>query len=132
MNLPNDDSIRYLTALDLYNINHAITGDTYVRDVHLLKSAATRPAISVFGEEQFPTLLDKAAALLESLAYHHLFADGNKRTAVEAVERFLKLNGCAVEWDFDKEYPFILEVAQGLHNTESIAVWLASFVRGLR
>ncbi len=45
------------------------------------KSAAKRPALVLFGETQFPTLLDKAASVLHSLAYHHLFADGNKRTA---------------------------------------------------
>lgn len=122
--------VRYLNALDLYNINAEITGgDTHVRDVHLLKSAASRPMIVLFGEPQFPTLVDKAAALLHSLAYHHLFADGNKRTAVTAVERFLALNGYEVTWEKDTQYPFVLEVAQGHYDPAAIAEWLALYIR---
>lgn len=132
MNLPTDKPIRYLTFSDLYNINHTVTnGDTFVRDLHLLESAVKRPALTVFGEAQFPTLLDKAAALIHSLAYHHLFADGNKRTAVQAVTYFLELNGYEVIWKKDSEYPFILEVAQGMHDVEAIAQWLADYVRPL-
>lgn len=130
MNSPADKPIRYLTYSDLYNINHTVTnGDTFVRDMHLLESAVKRPALKVFGEQQFPTLLDKAAALIHSLAYHHLFADGNKRTAVQAVTLFLEWNGYEVTWKYDTEYPFILEVAQGKHDVEAIAAWLASYVR---
>src|SRR3954469_5326776 len=100
-----DKPIQYLTASDLYNINVEIMdGNTLPRDLHLLNSAARRPAITVFCEEQFPTLLDKAAALLHSMAYHHLFIDGNKRTAVRAVTLFLQLNGYVINWDYEHEY----------------------------
>src|SRR6266852_4322508 len=99
MNSASDKPIRYLTASDLYNINNEVMdGDTLVRDLHLLGSAARRPAIILVWQEQFPTLLDKAAALLHSLAYHHLFMDGNKRTAVRAVTLFLGLNGYDLTW----------------------------------
>jgi len=122
--------VRYLNALDLYNINAEITGgDTHVRDLHLLKSAASRPMIVLFGEPQFPTLVDKAAALLHSLAYHHLFADGNKRTAVTAVERFLVLNGYEATWEKATQYPFVLEVAQGHYDPAAIAEWLSQHIR---
>jgi death-on-curing protein len=130
MNSTADKPVQYLSASDLYNINNTIMdGNTLVRDMHLLHSAAMRPAISVFGEPQFPTLLDKAATLLHSLAYHHLFVDGNKRTAVEAVTIFLKLNGHEITWNFDTEYPYILEVAQGQHEIPEIAEWLVKYVR---
>jgi death-on-curing protein len=130
MNSPTDKPVRYLTYSDLFNINHTVTnGDTFVRDMHLLQSAVKRPALQVFGEPQFPTLLDKAAALIHSLAYHHLFADGNKRTAVQAVTMFLELNGYEVTWKYDTEYPFILEVAQGKHDVEAIAEWLTAYVQ---
>jgi len=130
MNSANDKSVRYLTVSDLYNLNSDVTdGKTWVRDVHLLDSAARRPAISLFGQAQFPTLLDKAAALLHSLAYHHLFVDGNKRTAVQAVAIFLELNGYKVTWGYETQYPFVLEVAQGKHDVPEIAEWLARHVR---
>src|SRR5260221_12629996 len=125
----NNRPIQYLTASDLYNINVEIMdGNTLPRDLHLLDSAARRPGITVFGEEQFPTLLDKAAALLHSLAYHHLFIDGNKRTAVRAVSLFLQLNDHVITWDYAREYDYVLEVAQGQHDIPEIAAWLAQFV----
>jgi death-on-curing protein len=122
--------VRYLSAEELYNINYEVTeGETTVRDANLLISAVARPKTAFFGQVQYPTLIDKAAALLESLAYHHLFEDGNKRTAVRAVKLFLELNDHTVTWDFVNEYPFILEVAQGKHDTDSIATWLAGYVQ---
>lgn len=128
----NFDRTRYLTVSDLYNINYEVTeGETAIRDVHLLSSAAARPAISLFGQPQFPTLLEKAAALIHSLAYHHLFIDGNKRTAVRAVTLFLEMNGHTVAWDYQAEYPFILEVAQGKCEIPEIAAWLVQYVKPL-
>lgn len=46
-------------------------GEVLVRDDDLLASAAARPATALFGAEQFPRLLDKAAALLHSVARFH-------------------------------------------------------------
>ncbi|MFQ3647420.1 MAG: type II toxin-antitoxin system death-on-curing family toxin [Anaerolineae bacterium] len=117
--------IIYLTADDLYNINAQVTQALpYVRDRHLLLSAVNRPKLSFYGQSQFPTLHDKAAALLESLAYHHLFADGNKRTALLAVTRFLEVNGWQPTWSAQAEYDYILQVAQGKQTLEQIAAWL--------
>jgi death on curing protein len=123
------DKVDYLSASDIYNINDSVTDEhTFVRDLHLLDSAARRPAIHLFGEPQFPTLIDKAAALLHSLAYHHLFADGNKRTAVIAVTQFLQRNGLQPTWDEAEQYAFVLEIAQGKHDVEAVAKWLTAHV----
>lgn len=133
MNSNDDKAIFYLSASDLYNLNDEVTGGhTYVRDVHLLNSAARRPALSVFGEEQFPTIIDKAAALLHSLAYHHLFADGNKRTALRGVTLFLQTNGHELTWDTQTEYDFILEIAQGRYDAAQVADRLKTYVRPIR
>jgi death-on-curing protein len=129
MNLSDNKPIRYLTASELYNLNDEVTeGHTFVRDLHLLNSAAARPALVVFKEVQFPTLIDKAASLLHSLAYHHLFADGNKRTAQKALVLFLYLNGHKLTWDSATERAFILEVAQGTLDVAQIAERLTQFV----
>jgi death on curing protein len=130
MNSNNDKRVQYLSAAELFEINDEVTqGEGIVRDIHLLNSAARRPAIRLFGEEQFPTVIDKAAALLHSLAYHHLFIDGNKRTAMIAVTRFLDRNGYRVVWDAAAQQDFMLEVAQGQHEPPAIAEWLAQRVR---
>lgn len=129
MSLNDDKPVRYLSASDLYNINDEITeGHTFVRDVHLLNSAAARPKLTLFGEPQFPTIADKAASLLHSLAYHHLFADGNKRTAIRATSRFLDVNGYRLTWSESTQQAFILEIAQGKYDVEQIAERLAPHI----
>ncbi|MEO0564678.1 MAG: type II toxin-antitoxin system death-on-curing family toxin [Chloroflexota bacterium] len=118
-------SVRYLTVSDLYNINFTVTGGTtFVRDIHLLESAAKRPTIVLFGQPQFPTLIDKAAALMHSLAAHHLFADGNKRTAVRAAAYFLELNGVQPAWTEADAEAFLLSIALHQENVEEVAAWL--------
>jgi death-on-curing protein len=130
MNSNSAKPIRYLTASELYHINDGVTeGHAFVRDVHLLNSAVKRPSIVLFGQPQFPSLVDKAAALLHSLAYHHLFVDGNKRTAALALEQFLTLNGHTLTWDETIQAAFILEVAQGKYEADEVAQRLAQWVR---
>lgn len=120
------DEILYLTPAEIYAIAEEVLGRRPdVRDRHLLRSAAARPMLHAFGEDAYPTLLDKAAALLHSLAAHHLFYDGNKRAAARAVVVFLERNGLRPTWSAGEAYDFILEVAQSRHTVESVSAWLA-------
>ena len=129
MNSKHDNPVVYLGVDDLYNINFTVTGgDTFVRDLHLLQSAVKRPAMVVFGQEQFPTLLDKAAALMHSLAAHHLFVDGNKRTAMQATRIFLERNGCTVTWEPDEVQAYLLEAVQRRDSVQTVAAWLNDYV----
>ncbi len=129
MNSNAADPIRYLSVSDLYNLNDTVMdGHTYVRDKHLLESAAKRPALVLFGEVQFPTLLDKAASLLHSLAYHHLFADGNKRTARLAVTLFLQINGYRLTWSDAEAYDLLLTIAQGQYDVSQVAERLKPYL----
>jgi death-on-curing family protein len=63
------------------------------RDLGLIESAVGRPFHSAFGQDAYPTLVEKAAALFHSLIANHPFHDGNKRTAVLAFDIFLVANG---------------------------------------
>lgn len=86
--------MRYLTAEEIVAIGRRVVGETLtVRDFGLVASAAARPATVAFGVAPYPTLLEKAAALLHSLATSRPFTDGNKRVAFAATDVFLKLNG---------------------------------------
>jgi death on curing protein len=124
--------VRYLSAADLYVINEDIIGHRpTIRDRRLLRSAADRPSIRVFGEEQFPTILDKAATLLHSVAYHHLFNDGNKRTAQHAAILFLEANGYQSTWQPQEAFDFILEIAQGNQEIEAVSTWLADHTQAI-
>jgi death-on-curing family protein len=70
----------------------ALPGPGGVRDGGLLESAVARPFHSAFGEDAYPTTFEKAAALFHSLIANHPFQDGNKRTAVLALNHFLLAN----------------------------------------
>jgi len=126
MSLPNDKRpLASLSEADIYQINEEVTQRVpFVRDSQLLRSAVERPYLVLFGEEQFPTLIEKAAATLHALAYHHLFADGNKRTAVRATELFLNANGLEVTWGEEEIEAFVLRIAQGDVEIAQITEWL--------
>ncbi len=126
------DSIDYLTPVEIYEIAEIALGrKPDVRDRHLLRSAAARPMLMAFGQEAYPTLLDKTAALLHGLAAHHLFFDGNKRTATQAAVAFLERNGCQPTWTDAEIYDYVLEIAQNYHDVEAVAAWLADHTRPL-
>ncbi|TBL76158.1 type II toxin-antitoxin system death-on-curing family toxin [Paenibacillus thalictri] len=92
-----------------------------VRDHGLLESAVHRPQQSVFGEDAYPTLFDKAAALLESLVKNHCFHNGNKRTAYLVMKSFMILNGYHLRMEREYAVEFIVDIAKGLHSLETIA-----------
>lgn len=119
-------SIHYLTPGEIYAAAEEATGEPAIaRDPHLVRSAAARPILQAFGTEAYPTLLEKAAALMHSVAAHHLFWDGNKRAATRVTELFLDKNGLRPIWTAEEVYHFVLGIAQNQHDVPAIAVWLA-------
>lgn len=121
-----EQDIHYLGPAELYEIAEKVLGRRPdVRDRHLLRAAAARPMLRAFGQSAYPTLVDKAAALLHSLAAHHLFYDGNKRTATQAVIRFLADNGFEPTWSDREIHDYVLEIAQNQHDVEAVSAWLA-------
>lgn len=88
--------IKYLTAGDLVLIHNEVERKAGVRDMGLVESAAARPQYTVFGEDAYPTLLEKAAALVHSVAVNHPFENGNKRAALTAAFVFLAQNGWCI------------------------------------
>ncbi len=96
-----------------------------VRDFNLLKSAAVRPLVTVMGQDAYPDLFLKAAALLESLSKNHPFLDGNKRTAFISAVVFLEVNGYQLNADQEEAADFVLQIAaSSKKETEVIAAWL--------
>lgn len=104
----------YLSYSDLLYIGRrAIGADIPVRDQGLLESALARPSASAFGEDAYPSLTEKAAALAHSLARNHGLIDGNKRLSLAALIAFLGMNGRRLSWSNDDAYEFIMDVASG-------------------
>ena len=86
-------------------------GEGGCRDINLLESAVARPFHSAFGEDAYPTILDKAVALFHSLNSNHPFHDGNKRTAIIALDDFLVANGYIQDLSNAEIYDLALQVA---------------------
>jgi death-on-curing protein len=104
----------YLDLDDLLEIAHeAVSRQVVVGDYGLLESALARPRASVFGEDAYPDLHLKAAALLHSLARNHALVDGNKRLAWTACRTFLAINGQWISAPEDDRFDFVIEVATG-------------------
>jgi death-on-curing protein len=101
-----------------------------VRDIGLLESAVARPQASAFGEDAYPDLFLKAAALMESLARNHALIDGNKRLAWVATRYFLIRNGTDVRASSAVEGDrYVREVAQGMVELADIARRLRDWQR---
>lgn len=100
-----------------------------VRDPGLLESAVARPRTTVFGEDAYPTLAGKAAALLHSICRNHALVDGNKRLAWLAAVSFLGLNGFDVALEDDDAFELVMGVAEGRMDVEEIASALEAALR---
>jgi death on curing protein len=103
----------YLGVEDLLHVAERILGNVEVRDVGLLESAAARPGASAFGEDAYPTIHDKAAALIHSIARNHALIDGNKRLALAGGIAFLGVNGLRMTMSEDEAYDLIIAIAAG-------------------
>ena len=116
--------IEYLALDDILALTNR-AGFT-VADYGLVESALARPQASVFGEDAYPTIHQKSAALLQSLATNHALADGNKRTAWAATRLFYGLNDHKVVATEDERFELIIAVATREADTvDKIAVRLA-------
>lgn len=95
-----------------------------VRDFALLHSAVERPKATYSGQDLYPTLFLKAAALLQSLCQNHPFTDGNKRTAWLSSKRFLHLNGYHLSSKGTDAADFMVTVDNEKLELKNIAAWL--------
>lgn len=113
----------YLDLDDLLDIAREAVGvDAAVGDYGLLASALARPRASVFGQDAYPDLHAKAAALLHSLARNHALVDGNKRLAWTACRTFLAINGQWISAPENDRFEFVIRVATGvLSDVDNIA-----------
>jgi len=112
---------------------HVVGPDMHVGDWGLLASAAARPKATVFGEDAYPELADKAAALLSSLVRNHALVDGNTRLGWAATVVFCELNGMDLAPPTEDEaYDLVIGVADGSQvDVPKIAEHLRLWMRPL-
>lgn len=116
----------------LYLYQHIIQqsgGTLGLRDRGLLESAVCRPQASFGGQDLYPDLFGKAAALGHSLISNHPFVDGNKRVGFEAMRLMLRLNGYDLRALTQTKFDFVMEIAKGRLREQAIADWLKQHSR---
>lgn len=109
-----DLDVIFLDLEDLLHIaERALGAPAEMRDAGLLESAAMRPRATVFGEDAYPDLEGKAAALLQSIVGNHALVDGNKRLGLAALIAFLGVNGKRLTLSNHEAYDLVMAVASG-------------------
>lgn len=124
--------MRFLTLNELLTLHKRILaqsgGSAGIRAIGGLESALAQPRMTFDGQELYPTLAEKAAALGFSIIQNHPFVDGNKRTGHAAVEIFLILNGFELDKPVDEQEEIFLQIASGKMDRAAFADWLRSAI----
>lgn len=119
--------MNYLTPEQVLFIHYRLieeTGGSHgLRDIGLLQSAIARPMAAFGGDDLYPDIFTKAAALMHSLIKNHPFIDGNKRTAITSSSIFLLRNGFQITASNKELEQFTLEAASTKIEIEKIAKW---------
>ncbi|HKC24205.1 MAG TPA: type II toxin-antitoxin system death-on-curing family toxin [Thermoanaerobaculia bacterium] len=117
----------YLSAEQLLDLHEELIevfgGSSGLRDRGALESAVARPAMTFGGEDLYPDLGTKAAALLHSPVMNHPFVDGNKRAGAAAAELFVEMNGhdlIATDSELER---LTMATARGEMSAEALAIW---------
>ena len=125
--------IRYLTLEEVLELHRLALeqagGLPGVRDLGGLESALAQPQMAFGGQELYPSLAEKAAALGFSLVCNHPFVDGNKRVGHAAMETFLVLNGWELSASLNEQEQVMLRLAGGSLRREEFTVWVQAHLR---
>ena len=101
-------------------------GSQGIRDAGLLDSALNRPYQTFDGIELYPTAVEKAAAIFESIIANHPFVDGNKRTAYVLMRLILLESNVVISSTQDNKYDFVIQAATGKLSFVEIKNWIQS------
>jgi len=119
---------RYLTLAEVLELHQTVLerwgGAGGIRDINALESALAQPRQSFGGQDLYPDLATKSAALCFSLVLNHPFVDGNKRVGHAAMEVFLLLNGHELRATVDEQEQLMLQLAAGQLKRDALAEWV--------
>lgn len=127
--------MRHLSLAEVLELHRRILeqtgGSSGLRDLPGLESAVAQPRMTFAGQDLYPDLPSKAAALGWSLIKNHPFIDGNKRTGHAALETLLMLNGFEIESPIEEAERVVLGVAAGTLGRDELERWIRTSVRPL-
>lgn len=107
-------------------------GSQGLRDIALLESAVYRSQVTFGGVDLYPTIFEKAGALVHSLLLNHPFVDGNKRTAIASMLVFFDING----YYFNITQKVLVSTALSIENKKwnigKITTWLKKYAKKIK
>lgn len=103
-----------------------LVGPDLVRDRGQVAATLARPAGGMVGEEFYPSIAAKAAALLHGFATTQAFVDGNKRMAVLVALTFLQMNGYYLKMSDNDLYHLTIDAAEGLLDVNKVGEQIAA------
>lgn len=123
-------STTFLDIDDVLELARRLLGEPLpIRDIGLLGSAVARPQTLVGGHYAYPTIIEKAAALLQSIVNNHALIDGNKRLGWLSTAVFLEINGVSVVRVSNQDvYDLVMHVAASNPSIDDIAAKLKTLV----
>lgn len=122
---------KYLTLEEVLAIHfdqiERYGGSHGVRSLDLLLSSIARPQASFGGFDLYKNIYEKGASTIHSIILNHPFIDGNKRTAITALARFLYINDYDLIATDKQIIRFALKVATNLVNQIEISSWVKKY-----
>ena len=104
-------------------------GSSGIRDREILESAIGRPYQTFDQNDLYPSPIDKAAAIFESIISNHPFVDGNKRTAYVVMRLVLLESKLDIYASQNEKYEFVMRAAKGEIKFDKIREWLTKYTR---
>jgi death-on-curing protein len=104
-------------------------GSNGIREMNLLESALSRPYQTFDGSELYPTAIEKAAAIIESVVKNHPFSDGNKRTGYVLCRLLLMGSGLDIKASLENKYKFVISISTGKIKYDDIKGWLETHTK---
>jgi death on curing protein len=127
--------MRYLTLAEVLDLHARIVeqsgGAAGVRDLGGIESALAQPQMTFAGQELYPTIESKAAAICFSLVMNHAFVDGNKRIGHAAMETFVVMNGFELVAEVDDSEQMMLRLVAGQLRRDELLEWVSRHIRSL-
>ncbi len=127
--------MRLLALAELLELHRRIivqsSGANGIREFSGILSALAQPSMMFGGEELYPTIESKGAAMCYSLVMNHPFVDGNKRIGHAAMETLLQLNGYELDADVDDAERLMLDLAAGKVTREELTRWITTHIQKL-
>ena len=125
--------MKYLLVDEIAAINEVVVeesgGSIGIREPGLLESIAHKPSGGFADQESYPGIFLKAAALYEAIVNYHVFIDGNKRTGIASMARFLAINGYDLVITNKEIEKYTIAIATHKTDLADIANWIEKHSR---